>query len=456
MRKLWLFVVPFIILYFLVRIPLFQTGWDGSDANGHHTDIFLHQLSGPNYLLLSDISGHKNYDAPSHPAPMYQALSYLGGFISQFTDLQNLPYGEIVFRIKLISAAIQLGMFLLFACLVFKSDLSPKKITLAIALLFVFSMTPLAINNTNELQMDSFFGAPMTGLYTWVLGAAFLGLLSGWQLSLSLMVTSFLVGLGKNEWTVLLLSSLVVGAAYLAYQRYFSDDQHPTQSDWLTVASPILGCFLGNLVSYNCDSINYIGGWQLMTRMSGSASILAPDGIAHFIYYTMQRMPFIFAPLILWGYASWMMLRMKLRSTPIVLGYLFASALLFGFLFSTWGGVIPRYFAPAYAALLATCMAIFVRYQELKLNWPVRIFIALVITVAQQSVVYLLSPNLVYTHQTGIRHINMTISNNSCVYLLPIEDTFGKNIDYVVLGMGYEAAEKIAAGYGKHICQTIP
>ena len=74
----------------------------------------------------------------------------------------------------------------------------------------------------------------------------------------------------------------------------------------------------------------------------------------------------------------------------------------------------------------------------------------------QQSVVYLINPNLIQTHQKGIRNLNISQSNKSCVYLLPIEDTYGKEIDYVVLGMGYEAAEKIAVGYGKHICQIIP
>lgn len=449
----YFFLAVFLVFYFLVRIPFFYMGWDGSDANGLDVDMFLNHPKNPDYLLIARIDGVDQYvPAMGHPAPMYEMFSQLGYFFQSFENYSTLTDAQIIFRAKALSAIVQALVFVSLLWIVLGQkmiDLRKKGIWyLGIV---TVSVTPIALSNSNEFQIDSFFGLLMVGLYGLVLTARLWGSIPESFFYGLLFLTSAFIGLGKNEWSLLLGLALVISVTCIFFSKYVLKKKFLGDSFWI-VGISVMGCLLGNLLSYLFEPMLYVSGWNLLFSMTGQSSILSVDGFQRFWGVTKERMLFVAPILVMLVYLGFLLVKNRKKIEFVeVLGYLFASALFFSFFFSTWGSY-PRYFAPAFILTIIVCSWVFIKYQEVIKQKTAWIFLGVFAVSAYFSIGYLSDDTVKSRHTYGVRSFQL---DKSCVALVPVEDVYRKkNINFVHTGMGMEAAQKIAEEHGKTICKT--
>lgn len=447
------FLALFVIFYYLIRLSIFNSGWDGSDANGHDVDIFLNHRTGPNYLLIGQVDGAKMLGNPDHPALMYEIFSKLGYIFQIFIDHKSLSYPEIVYRIKVMVASIQLTFYIVFFWLIFQKVKSKSGRILTIILGCILASTPLAINSSNEFQLDSLIGWFTVGCISLTIAAASFRILRGIKLLIPLFLSALVISIGKNEWTLLLLTALVAAAIFLTTRAYLSPDKKNDLRKELTIVLVcIAGCIAGNLVSFLFDPANYMAGWHLLTRMSKGASILAENGFENFVRLTKERRIYLYAPALLLTYSTLELIRLKKIGAELVILYLISLGFFFGFFFSTWGAY-PRYFSPAYIAIIIMSGIIYANHhQEYKINIRCLIFSALMLFIFANGIKYARSHQIRDQHQWGIKQLP---ANSNCIYSAPIEATYdgGEKINFIVSGMGQTFAEIVGDKHNLRLCE---
>lgn len=455
-KKLFL-VLVFLLVYFCIRVPYFNMGWDGLDANGTDTNIFQNHPQKPNYLLIARMNGEDIYaSAAGHPAPMYAMFSYMGYFFQKFENYSDLSNVQIIFRMKVISATFQLLIFILLLLIVFKNEkdgISKKTFSLYLGILLV-SITPIAINNSNEFQVDSLFGLAMVGLYGIVLAAGLFKNISGRLFYALLFLAAAFVGLGKNEWSLLMFASLLASVVYLLVKKYSLKQSDNIADSYKIVGISFLGCLGGNILSYLFEPTLYMSGWDLLFRISKQASIFSKGGIIKLFFVTRARFVFIAPLLAMVAYTTFFIIKnIKKMDFIVLLSYFMSAAFFFSFFFSTWGPQ-PRYFAPAFAALLITTSIVYTKYQgPIGLKTTILYGLAALL-VACLSINYIFDTRIKERHAYGIRDISSFIADPNCVPLLPVEDVYNKkNIDFVHRSVGMDAAKEIAKKYGRTMCQ---
>jgi hypothetical protein len=167
-------------------LSIFDSGWDGSDANGHDVDIFLNHRTGPNYLLIGQVDGTKIFGNPNHPALIYEVFSKLGCLFEVFIDHKALSYPEIIYRIKAMVATIQLIFYIVLILLILQKIKNKSGRIFGIALVCIASNTPLAINSSNEFQLDSLIGWVSLGCISLTVAACNFELLKNFKLIIAL------------------------------------------------------------------------------------------------------------------------------------------------------------------------------------------------------------------------------------------------------------------------------
>ena len=449
-------ILFFSVFYFTVRAPFFNMGWDGSDANGLDVDMFVNHPQKPNYLLIARMNGSDIY-APAfgHPAPMYGMFISMGYVLQKFENYHNLSDAQIIYRAKVIASIFQLLIFVLLLLIIFKDEkrnISPRKLLLYLGI-FLVSLTPLAINNSNEFQIDSLFGLAMVGSYCITLAAYLFKCISGKLFYILLFLSSVFIALGKNEWSLLLIISLIACSVYLLARKYLFKQDDDTIEPYKIIGISLLGCIFGNVLSYLFEASLYFSGWDLLFRMSKQSSIFSKDGIGKLILVTQDRFIFIASLLAMIAYATFIVIRnIKKIDSIVILSYFISVFFFFSFFLSTWGS-FSRYFAPSFAALLITMSVAYIKYQK-PFNWKNATLFGLVLFfITYQSISYISDKKIKAQHTFGIRDISEIVADKSCVPMIPVEDVYNKKtVDFVHLSMGMEAAKTIAKEYGKEIC----
>ncbi len=455
-----LLLALFLFAYFGARLPFFQTGWDGTDANGHGAYIFLHHPAKPNYLFVGRLHGEEIFSPIGHPALMYEMFSWLGSLMQNFIDFRSLNNQAIIFRIKFLAATIQLSFFLLLIAIIFwNREKKNSGETIAIfATLAVLAFSPIAINNSNEFQLDSLQGLTMVGCYTFVLSLFTLGMLSRKVALPAVFLSAAFLGLGKNEWSTLLVLSLLGGAAYPAVCRFFFPrEKVHFRFHGILLAVSFAGCFFGNLISYYYEPGNYLSGWHLMMNLSQKETLFSGARFVKFAYMSYYRLPYILPLMLMILYATYLVFRQIPKiEFALLLNYLLSILLFSSYFFSTWAEY-PRYFAPAFVSLLITCTALHLRHGTLFGRKTVLSWILVFCSLSLLSLSYLANDKIAGKHIYGTRDIRELTQDTGCVYLLPVEDAMDrKDIDFIHSSVGYEEAERIAARYGRKMCEGNP
>ncbi|MBN1585115.1 hypothetical protein JW899_01975 [Candidatus Uhrbacteria bacterium] len=500
----YLLVAFFVIAYFGVRLSFFNSGWDGTDANGIDTDIFLNHPQKPNYLLISSIGGRVTYaPAYGHPAPMYEAFGYMGDVFQIFYDFKNLDGSTLIFCLKTIVASAQLLVFLLLIFSIFsgKRILSSKNDLVLLGLIFLFSVTPIAINNSNEFQLDSLFGVLAFGLLGLSIGLGVFRVTTYKLFLFFVFIACFFVGIGKNEWTLAMGLALGAGLLWVIVRKRLFGVVGNSRDDYWLLVSIFVGLAFGNLASYVFEPSLYLSGWKLLSSMAQKQTLFGSAGLMQLKTVTRERFVYIFPLLVTILFIGIHFLkRPRSFAFPLLFGYLVSLALFFSFFFSTWGSY-PRYFAPSFIVLLTVGAIVFRKYQgditihfwpillivlffwscyfmnrhNLRLGLPMVLLLILatmfylkyrgsividastiqaivVLFLVYQAGRYILSDQIASQHVYGTRNTSIQFMDKDCVHVIPLEDAYQKTIDFVHAGMGYDSAEKIAAEHGMKLC----
>jgi hypothetical protein len=384
-QMLWL--VAFSLFFLFMRAPQFTAQWDGEDGNGHNSAMLM-GLAAPNELIYSRIDGeaHFSINFISHPSPPYLLFSLIGKIVRTVVPLDMLHGQALIFALKATASLLQLGVFIGFLFLA--SRFTRTKV--AIVWLWVLEMAPVALYSSNEVQTDSSTGFILIALF-------FMGALVAQSPEtgrparlLALFVGSLAAGLGKNEWTSCLAAALLFTALAhplihcLLVRRLKVDLIGPAHDALPMLCIAAAGLAVGNYASYLLDPSDYIGGWQLLGRMIFRATVLSGDTGTWWTYF--EKIPYILFHLIVDASILIHLLRRpQIYSATILLAFMFANALFWSYVISSWGS-FPRYFAPAYIGLGATFLIILMRLPTRDgWSWTV---VATIMLVALQSAYY--------------------------------------------------------------------
>lgn len=444
-------VVVFVGIYFFVRWPLFSLGWDGHDGSGHDLHIFLNHPTGPNYLLVYKVRDLIQYGIPQHPALPYEIISWLGYLYQKIIDYKNYSYEQIIFHIKLLVSIVQLFFYIALIFIILKLTKNHKIRLQIIILLSLFSISPLSINNSNEFQMDSLIGLSMLGLYSLVLVAFSKNLFTKKIAYPLIFLTSTYIGLGKTEWSLFLMCSIVISGAYFLWLNIFSLDKKDLNvHNGYLILVVFLGCIFGNLLSYQIDVVNYLAGWDLVLRESPRSTVFSKDGFGKFLEAFKMRALFLWAPIFLVLYGVIFIIRKREVSGALLLSYITAITFFFGYFFSTWGGDIPRYFSPSYMALIITCIGMYASFHGAEIfkweRWGMCFIVLILFIISYQ---YLINPKLVTGHQHGIVERNF---DPGCLYHIPIEDLQLSDANFIAKGIGSDDAMLLADKHNLRLC----
>lgn len=500
-------LITFVVVYFLIRAPSYGQKLAGEE--GIFAYLFAQQPVGPDYGWYGRINGREIVGRLQHPAFLYEPTRWLGQQAERFFDLQTLSEEEQTVIMRMSFSLFQLSLWILLLLLVLCKPRIPKKIqavefqealvrkisnqadrefmsslylrdddetyalkkTLTtsekrrgqristaagypvpapylVVLIFMASISPLAVVSSTQLQVDGSIGVWLIGLLSLGFYAAFLFSRRGrWQYAALLCLGSFAVALGKNEWSLALLFAQVVFVACVtALPLVWPPAKLQASPAYAVAFWSFLGLVLGNGASYFIDPLNYRGGLDIMVIFP-HASIVHPQLLMRWLNFLLALFPYIF-PMVILFLASAVILLKRLNTVyslaPELLLLFFYSAVLFiGYLVFPWAAS-ARYFAPAFVAFCITVIALseFLPKRYMKLGCVV-----LAAVLANHALVFFLSTQ--GSQATRKRSINP----RTCLQLLDSADGYlNQHVDFINNSFGIEYVENLARQYGKSLC----
>ena len=236
---------------------------------GVFAHLFLNEVNKPDYLLMSRINGVDQMVPPQHPAPMYQAINGVGKVVRQLVPFPKMDPLESAFVLRLVFSLPLL--LVLMSGLLYLYRYGNDNLYYWLALLLAFASSPVLLVSSTELQLDASFGIGSFGL--WAVAVTVLSRSATGNLYRQgglLFLASFVAALGKNEWSLVLLLTLL---GSVAYAWFASHSRSEARRQVAILLLGLLGLLAGNLLSYLDDPLNYVMGWQLMSSMSKTQSI---------------------------------------------------------------------------------------------------------------------------------------------------------------------------------------
>ncbi len=445
-------ILVLIICFWVVRLPLFNEkfGWHiWEDGNGLDTAIFVNQPLYPNYSLSGRINGKELYfPIVGHPLLPYEMFRLLGKFVNFFLPFENFSAEHTVLSIKIMVTSFQFLIYFLIGLQLFKRVENPLKKTLSFILLFLLTCAPISIYNSNEFQIDSFWGFLMIGLFF----LAFINFLNYKKMfpGIFLLLSSAFVGFGKNEWSLMLIPSCIfILLLYVVIQKLMEKEKF--DSFFIkTIVIVVVGNLVGNFINYLLDPQMYISGINLIVKMVTIGTMSgAPNTVSWFDVFVI-RIPFI-STCILLVFLILLFIcqyRKKIDYYYLFL-FIYSFSLFFAFFISSWGNY-SRYFAPSLIGLIYVFLLYFTTYKINKTN-IVAIIITMLITIffgyKQIKEFHIQSKNSEYFSVVKDPSLN-------CIPLIDVGRVYkNKEIDFIHLSIGYSEAQKIADDFGKEVCR---
>jgi hypothetical protein len=356
MKILKIFVfLGLIFSFFAMRAPLFQKNLSGED--GMFANIFINQPAGPNYLQVARLDGQEIYFPPQHPAFLYETIRIAGRIAGIFINLHNLSDYKATVLLRFSFSLFSLLIWMLYALISLLAEKNDKKSLLMLISLWVLCAAPLSVGTSLQLQTDTTAGILFVGLFSAMLLLNHFNRLRGRLFLAGVFTTAMLIGLGKNEWSIIFLSSLIVTFLFrfLLLKKLMNSS---IVDDGQIFPAALFGCLAGNLFSFLFDPYNYLEGFNIIGNRLGTFSAFGNQGSSWYSVF-LWRLPVLFVILLLLLYSS-IFIVVNLRKVSLVqsLSYFFSAALFMTFLPSTQS-VFDRYFAPAFVSSVATFLLLF-------------------------------------------------------------------------------------------------
>jgi hypothetical protein len=209
-------------------------------------------------------------------------------------------------------------------------------------------MMPIAVFSSVELQTDGSAGVFMNGLCMLAIAAMDRDATLSRGRKLVLVGGAALLGGGKQEWSLVFLAALLAWGGYLLLLRRLGEE---VKSELMTFGLLALGLCAGNLASYLFDPVNYLGGLDVLRRIS-KTDVVRSGTLPTWQRLWVQRMQWIAPLFVMVAVVAVLLLRQFRSRRYLILIALHGSGLLAGFLLSTWSGDL-RYFAPPFVCLAA-------------------------------------------------------------------------------------------------------
>jgi len=333
------------VWYFVLRTPLLSSHL--FDEEGIFADVVVNQPARPDYCLVGHIRGETLRMKIEHPAPMYELMKLAGQLAAPLTHPPS-PERRITIVLRVLFSMFQLMFWLLLGCELVARAAGRTLRPITQAMLATLMMMPIAIFSSVELQTDGSAGVFMNGLCMLAIGAMDRDATLSRARRLLLVGGAALLGGGKQEWSLVFVASLLAWGGYLLLLRRLGEE---VKAELMTLGLLALGLGAGNLASYLFDPVNYLGGLDVLRRISRN-DVVSSGTLPTWRRLWLQRIEWI-APLFVMLAAVAVLLLRQFRSRRyLILIALHGSGLLAGFLMSTWSGVL-RYFAPAFVSLAA-------------------------------------------------------------------------------------------------------
>ncbi len=282
------YLLLFIILYFLLRLPFYPARMVGED--GMFADIFLNHPEGPNYLQIARIDGKEIYITANHPGLIYEILALSGYLFKIFISFETLSDFETTFLLRFAYSFFQLIIWILFIIILTKAHNNQLKDNLILFRLgiLILSFSSIAINNSVNIQTDGSVGVLLSGLFALVLLTYYYQVITGHLLYFITFLVTILLGFGKNEWSFLFILTLISGTLYLFIaSKIIRKSDTDCREHYIFLAVALAGCIIGNIINYYFDPKNYTGGLNLMLESSTRISIIGTTGLKRWVYITI-------------------------------------------------------------------------------------------------------------------------------------------------------------------------
>ena len=443
----------FVLFYFLLRLPMLLSQWDGHDANAENAALLLGLAPGAEDMLTARIGGVPQFSHGfSHPAPPYFLLLMLGKVVRAVVPLESLHGQALIFAVKAVASIIQLAAMLILLTVVVRYVRSRT----ALAWIWVLAAAPVALYGSNEIQPDSGTGFfLMTLAFVGLLAAQFQG--EGRLRMVCLFAAGFFGGLGKNEWTLCLAAALAFTAVVhpfvrVCLERFRGIALIPQDDDIVIVlALPALGLLLGNCVSYLADGANYMGGWYLLRDAVFRGSLASGD-FATWASLLKGKSTYIFFHVIVLASAVALLVCEPRRYSALVLLALAAAAALFLSFLGSWVS-FSRYFAPAYIGLGVSFLMIMVRAPPSRFTR--RVVAATMIAISLQSAVFLTEWIVKGRGKVDVAAMlaKRDMGPPNCVLVIDASFVLDRpDIDFVHNAFGAEFVDQFLARLGRPAC----
>ncbi len=352
------FVSLFILLFFAARFHFYRTPLFGEE--GIFAELVINQPENPNILLGGRADGENLYSPPSHPIELYSVIKICGSVFRPYlaaVDWQN--DAEITPRLRFVFSLFQFVILLGVSLYIVFLRKWPGHILLA-AILAAVVISPIALKTSWNLQVDGSVGVLMNGLF----GLALMLLLRKNSINIFtggiLFAASIFLGIGKQEWTMVLLVAMGISTVYFFVLKLKTSQKIKPHLVMLLII--LVGLIIGNITSYLCMPEAYLGGFRVMWDFSGAEKVF--DGqtateAARLVYLTIHRLPWICTSLALIAISGLSVLSNRRWPKPVEF-FLFIFGLgLFGAFFISLHSSDPRYFAPSLVVLTMATVAVF-------------------------------------------------------------------------------------------------
>ena len=458
-RLIKLFILLlWVILFFFWRVGAYTAPMIGED--GHPADIFLHQPKGPDYLQIARIDGVPIYFHPEHPAGEYEILRATGNLFSLFINHELLTEFELTVFLRWSYSLFQVFIFLLLISLILLQGdlLSPRNVISLIGIL-VFTITPFSVITSTNLQVDGSVGAFAVGTVGLSLFAFFKTKLPPVFKYGLVLISTFIVGLGKNEWNVALLATLVVCFSYTFLLKLYYHRQ--VRIEFALLCTLMVGAVLGNIFVYLLDPLNYLGGFDVISRIHSASKI---TGFFDFLILVLKRSWMILPHLIL-CVIFLINLGRNISQWHIAVIFLFVYGLFLtgGFFLTQWAR-FPRYYAPAFMALLFSIVLQFQIQPNIINRKLVGLSFAALLLI---SFVYIIQTFNLSLYLMDLKERNLGVAvtieekeamslpaiKPPCIVVTGIAEALHEDFDYIANSLGRHDIETLADKYGRELCE---
>ena len=439
-----LVVLAVLVLYYISRAPFLTQPLLGEE--GMFADLLARSPAGPRYALMGRIGGLEVRDIYQHPGLMYAFYCKLGALMRA---LAGKAWQPTDIWVRLTHSLIQATLLSLLAWRATRAR--GWGAALALTLLAVALSSTLGLANSIHLQTDTSSGLLFAGL-------AALGLADAEQEAWLWPALGCLAlsAVGKQEWAVGLGAGLL--AAEIGGSLFWGRDALSLRVTGACLAAILLG----QGISYAFDPENYLGGWHLLLGLSSHNAMAAGQSQAWNKLWIF-RILFLSSLVLLLLCSLGLSLsaepgrrRQELRASLV------AAALFAPFALSTWNPS-PRYFAPAWAAVLA---ALSVQVALRRWTWKG----ALPLLLLGLSLAYWQGALL-----SGFRAAHVSVTEailvdvglvlegdaqtaakaRACAPRLSAGYAWNKSIDFIGEGLSWEDGEKMVKEHGGRSCPPL-